>query len=841
MNRHHAYLLIVTMIFAAAGCSMRDAVKTQQSQEIQSPEVNGAPVTCGKHTLSFADAEKWDCLPSQGFLCTDPQGCPVNGNSATVGVKLDYISSIPQTNGYVLVGKPMDYGDGTWSFDDGLGWKCTLDDGCICGAAKIAKTAICYEGNYSASAALSGNCNKDNCNAFCINEKCACGDVTPLMGVYENVRCSSTPKICMRPEGCTVGDKSYAFKEIWDDYSLWKYEKCLQESGCQCGNTVCKITDDCRPEQNECISNAVEESNDDAVEESNDDAVEESNDDNHAADLPKGYRLDNGELYCEDQNGCECGSQLCPSGFVCEHDLCIDKNNGDDGSYSESFYCDDSVGCPCAPNGSDCPNGAFCNRHYGNPDYKGEKRFVCEKVNGKLKNKADLFKFLKGYGLSGSDKLENIVFEYRYLDDSHYYIDKLNGRAYKSLYVSCSNPGCDCDGTPLAKDYLCTRHTIVWDRADSDKDPWEYSGYYGVCTKHYSGNNFDDSCVIADKVFEQMCFNPKGCACGTGKIPMGDVCKDKQAHCSTTNTRRDCICGNEKLKDTNYGCYLDKFVCQADTCSCRGNDIHLGDVCEKDRVVCGVNSRTTGCICGEKALRSGYRCFRKEQRCDCHKPGVDNCLCTCGNEYLRDEDVCLDNDTPLELVLPEELSHCDKKVGSSFKNGHPLTKDLEDIIFDCTCGSGIARPGEGYECVDERETIGLGSEWMTVPAHVGWQCRRFEGCACGSETCQPGDLCEKAKDGSNICKSYLTFNGVCENHKLPPSIIADGYACYERYISSNIHGWYCNKQAGCACGDIKCEYLQSCLEPGVCSKNKLQQSEIEKLETPEIQREEQEY
>ena len=64
-----------------------------------------------------------------------------------------------------------------------------------------------------------------------------------------------THKICMRSAGCTVGDKSYALNEIWHDYSLWKYKNCMQDSGCQCGNTVCKITDDCHPDNNECIVN----------------------------------------------------------------------------------------------------------------------------------------------------------------------------------------------------------------------------------------------------------------------------------------------------------------------------------------------------------------------------------------------------------------------------------------------------------------------------------------------------------------------------------------------------------------------------------------------------------
>ena len=46
---------------------------------------------CGSTSLSPEDATKWDCVPDIGFWCTDPDGCPVNGNTAMVGTRLIWV------------------------------------------------------------------------------------------------------------------------------------------------------------------------------------------------------------------------------------------------------------------------------------------------------------------------------------------------------------------------------------------------------------------------------------------------------------------------------------------------------------------------------------------------------------------------------------------------------------------------------------------------------------------------------------------------------------------------------------------------------------------------------
>ena len=92
-----------------------DGDKTQGSGQEQSNVVNSegtladtkdtnketaTPRPCGPTTLNAADAEKWDCVPDIGYWCTDPAGCPVNGQIAKVDTRLVYALPLPQGTQY---------------------------------------------------------------------------------------------------------------------------------------------------------------------------------------------------------------------------------------------------------------------------------------------------------------------------------------------------------------------------------------------------------------------------------------------------------------------------------------------------------------------------------------------------------------------------------------------------------------------------------------------------------------------------------------------------------------------------------------------------------------------
>ena len=52
---------------------------------------------------------------------------------------------------------------------------------------------------------------------------------------------------------------------------------------------------------------------------------------------------------------------------------------------------------------------------------------------------------------------------------------------------------------------------------------------------------------------------------------------------------------------------------------------------------------------------------------------------------------------------------------------------------------------------------------------------------------------------------------LCGDSEVPVAEVKD-YIC-----DMNIH-WRCNREDGCACGDVRCKRSQICLAPGVCSQ-----------------------
>ena len=544
-------------------------------------------------------------------------------------------------------------------------------------------------------------------------------------------------------------------------------------------------------------------------------------------------------VICDNEDGCD----GCEIGEYRRDGLCVSHQEpGDGGSGIDKFICDKPEGCNCGTRNALCPYGNFCIIEREDPDWSGAISFKCVKPD-----------------LRSDDSIFDELFNEQYfsLEDvkhrRNYYLYNKDGLEFEKTFVLCSEPCCDCGGKPLQKDYFCIEQHVVFDSADQTNGSWDYSEY-GVCPKYYKSHDKDKAhqwgkCDIAEDIAEQVCFNPKGCACGKNLIAMGDVCKDGRSHCSATNSRPGCMCGNKPL-EANYGCYHDSPICQAETCVCRGNEIDLGDICADDKIICGANSRTPGCICGDKPLREGYRCFNKEQLCDCKS---DDCHCSCGQTQIDRNVVCRDDDTPLikipfkhEESVAEgfrlgEILYCgDQAVPlrakrDIFMNGTLLDiNDPDDQKILCECGTGQSAPGDGYGCGFEAGTVGVGSEWTSVSELAGWQCQRFEGCSCGNETCMPGDMCQISPDGMT-CLEFNTFKGECGESVLPPALIHnERYQCYDPYKPVAATGWYCSKAEGCVCGESKCGYLQRCLSQGKCSEDKLPDSAVDYLESAVI-------
>ena len=422
------------------------------------------------------------------------------------------------------------------------------------------------------------------------------------------------------------------------------------------------------------------------------------------------------------------------------------------------------------------------------------------------------------------------------------------------MYVVCSKTGCNCNGSPLNKDYYCIQQHVVF--ASGEKDSWN------TCRAPYQPFTYDMeyvdvSCDISENIVEQVCFRSKGCTCGSTTIAKGDVCVNGQAQCSTLHSRPGCLCGDKTL-EKGYGCYKGSLMCQSQTCKCRDTDIHYGDICAEDKVICGMDSSTPGCICAGEALKKGYRCFEKKQLCDCTDPqdneGTDEneCKCKCGKSEIAKDEECKNN-KPVPMPKAETIENengdillkCGNEmvnIGDGhirYDNGNKIDIDRpEDRAYVCTCGTGKKAPGEGYGCAFSTTAIGPGSEWMRVNNLAGWMCLNMEGCKCGDSICYPDDLCL----GSDQCDEFNTFklkDGrlTCEGHDLPADVIMKGYGCYYDDVKFlNASGWYCGKPEGCPCGEATCEQYQMCLEPGHCGEHKLNEQVQQNLEFLQIKR-----
>ena len=917
-----SYIIIMSIAIAAAwitGCS-HSQVQKQDTNEKQSVDENTkgaipdaadaenagnaqindtAPKPCGPTTLNAADAEKWDCVPDIGYWCTDPAGCPVNGQIAKAGTRLGLVRPLPQGTQYEYVpGNETDLKIDLHkeshilhsnSTTQGV-WKCTSNTGCMCGTGKIQADSICYGDTYTSESALENSpCSEQNCHAYCRDNQCVCGDIILVDVKHEGLQCKRDHQICTNKNGCEYQGKNYSQYESWTEYTLI----CDDIKGCSCGNASCKLYDTCLLPEGKCITpdefwcNKSEgcpcgtmtcnESEKCITAESK--CIDRRGE--RTPDNPVEKRSGNNIPECDAEEGCKCGSQICPQYYKCMNDLCVYVSGAGDGSDGHfAFYCDKPEGCSCGSPATICPMGAVCDQWDGDHGWTDAFGYRCAKVDQeKVKDEKSLFEFLKDefsrdiiYDVINSDT-NNIIFDEQYFGSytdvalhQNYVLNKKDGKEV-GMYVVCSQPGCDCSGVPLAENYLCVEQHVVFATESSDD--------FGICPWPYYGFTHDapstgGSCDIADNINEQICFNPKGCSCGTETIPMGDVCIDDHAQCSTLQPRAGCTCGNEK-PGKGYGCYHEQLICQTNDCQCHGKTIHLGDICTKEGVICGANSHTVGCLCDETPLKDGYRCFQKEQICACHTDTKDcndeecdntdvdrkPCTCKCGEQTIKTDAACK-NDKPAQLHNKGDLNKHAKfnKIQCGNRGEMYSEENLHAYVMyksrkyrvdnripelarlACTCGTGVEAPGEGYACAIKEDTKGNGSEWMSIALYAGWQCNKYEGCICGNKTCRPGDLCTTDEKGNQSCEAFNTIDGNCGGHKLPPHFVYEnGYECYDLWEATNAKGWYCGNIDGCSCGDVTCEQYQMCLSHGYCSKHKLtSESELEELKRPIIDR-----
>ncbi len=838
----------------------------QDEQSADSNAVdNGESVTCGNMTLDAANAEKWECVPDVGFWCTDTAGCPIQGNNAIAGTQLRYAMPLPDGKGYQF---RAEYPDGLMPMQISsrpnspyymvADWKCNEDNGCVCGSGKVKKNGVCLNDTYKAlDAAPGADCNADNCPAYCRNHQCVCGDTIVTNDSAKSFKCDKDVMVCMDKSGCKDKQKNYALNDVWGQFRL----VCKGEEGCLCGSATCRESDVCYLSENKCVSYSEYM---------------------YKVKVPKGYylrekynRQDRSTQYhmiCSQNNGCKCGSQLCPEGFECSNDVCVFQHEEYEydpprTDLTEVFYCDRPEGCICGSKRSLCPNGAFCKHLSDDVGAIAINSYECftsddVAIDTAAGGKAiyDFWKKNQNESASrafwGDKKMQNekIIF-----DEIYYpYSDLKEKRDYKLFiqdgkkvdqYVVCSQPGCTCGATKLDEHYLCLKQSI-------DVAKKKNYGTYCTCDLPFSDSDNNpfgcEKCKIRMDATEPVCNDPRGCKCGSETINMGQACIEEKPQCVSLTQQSSCLCGDKPL-ESGYGCYHKNPICLSKSCMCYGIKISYGDVCASSGVVyCGEYSNTPGCYCGKIEIEKDYRCLNNEQICDCKEDenSAENCTCKCGNTSIRHGEVCGNDDKPamhkvtknadgsrtlkcgsktLRFPVEDDDAYCQHKddgtLCSSMYDQHRHELSIDRYIDQevlCTCGTETPIPGKDYGCAFKEDMVGHDSEWEYGSYLVGYQCLNYDGCKCGTKTCKPGDLCQKRRDGSHYCESFNTFDGSCANHQLPANKVAAwGYGCYAPDHFTQAPGWYCKKAEGCPCGDVSCEQWQMCLAPGYCGKTKL--------------------
>ncbi len=564
---------------------------------------------------------------------------------------------------------------------------------------------------------------------------------------------------------------------------------------------------------------------------------------------------------CRDPDGCPCGQGRCKDEFKCIHGECIlyDRDKDTIGGESErkGFYCKDPNGCICGTT-ERCPKGSFCliKNEYWHGSL-GDTFAYCGNDDEVLP--------LSEIDVDFDDTDDTIDYAHILFYEKNSRLEIRNGKRI-GAFIVCSQPGCDCNGTPLEEGYYCVKQHLVFDRDDPNVgivDPSE-------CDSAYVFSDESKECEISDDIIEPVCLTERGCKCGSSVIQKGDICVHGKAHCSTLNPRKGCLCGSQMI-DEGYGCLRGQPVCyphvsydsEVDedntlSCKCHDKDIHRGDICTKDGVICAPNSTTTGCLCGRQALRDGYRCFDKKQICQ-------RDTCQCGETDIQEGDICGDDNKPIVFAKTETkrdesgdtLLKCDDTylniADTSVEDARGIftgvnwLKFPEAIDYLCTCGTYKPIPGKGYGCLVQTTVIGEPPETLYSSYIDGYNCLNLAGCDCGKSKCFPILCMDYSSDRKGCCDSERTLECTdnkytCGEHRLSCDIVVHGYGCYKADLEdesqkpSQKNGWYCKQDGGCPCGKTTCEQYQKCEAPGKCSTEKLSDSERLDLKSVSIKR-----
>ena len=408
--------------------------------------------------------------------------------------------------------------------------------------------------------------------------------------------------------------------------------------------------------------------------------------------------------------------------------------------------------------------------------------------------------------------------------------------------AECHNGSCFCAGViSPGNEYECKQGQ--WKCTDPEKCPPEQLYKQPVCgQKKRIGDGYvcrlivdpdvprpvhdnpyvDDDDPHYDK-YEWQCGLSGGCACGQGQCGKGEACIDGV-----------CYCGRKRaLAAPGWACESGKLVCAQDEgCDCAGYTKNKGDSCfiQANLFADENEYKDKPHPCGDVICPQRTRCIQNQclffstpQRLSNPQEYVSNwgfpqcnraegCACgelRCQKGEFCHQNRCLKNPTSVEIdghtveYVPVEIEQLQY---------HPYSGHIRkgDIVF-------IPRENEGSS-----------EDWS-----FGYQQDRAFPYQFTKEI--DGDESLDNHSGVDFVQRYgferyyrnTQYKATCRGVPYPKN--SSGFACIVgvveetkeygnvRYISyfPNEIGWLCSQKDGCACGEAKCGYKQTCID-GQC-------------------------
>ncbi len=756
---------------------------------------NGAGYEC----LEFQPKTD-DVLPTQGgvrtWVCANPKGCTCNGQACPLYSACVNGSCVAPADEFVDAHSKSCHRNG----------KYTADGRCLCNGVEItddnyecSETGIVYCANFNCA------CGQNTCSyqETCSEGRCLCrGAENPIPGstsyqcsdgqwVCNSDACKCGDNVCSKGSICSNGqcvcgpDKHPQPKKL-EGYQCTTNPKvrrhdawiCKESTGCECGGIYCPINNACINETCYCSSP-------------------------NEAFKPVAYPSPNNEGYtceniqvtldasgewlndtvvndwvCNKEEGCQCGSTVCPTNTRCHSGQCIcgttelargyacDRTvrNDDGNAMQDGTQVCENDQCKCG--GKACPKNAMCI----------DNECIC----------------------SGTLNTSNI-------EDYRCDVENLGGwpETIRRTWM-CNKPeGCACGSQKCFGSATCNNGQCECFNTASPGPEW-------ICNFGWTCNKIE-GCMAGGKLIRsgnnyRACpyvgYETKkdGCYCGNNKYE-GDIASEYY-----------CNEGNKSLVCSKSLCTADNVKCPLGALLVDGKCVHKNTkepLTTQDGYISNGTLRVCinedGCQCGLETCPQGKACLMGHTL---HYFGYNT-----DELIIQDFHFQLPNYNLWKLSADEEYDRDPSKELFSMQDNPEIKATID----------------QNYGMI----TFSYSPILMSVPV-----CLNPAGCPCGNTTCREGAFCDfkssaciyGAAYAEQICNYAPSNDDEDESTdrlsaaKAGISATADGLCVCRGTIrdpremgyTCSAYGWSCTDAQGCACGNATCNQGAFCVKPGVC-------------------------